>query len=296
MQPEKPNFLIIGSAKCGTTSVYNLLDSHPQCCMSRPKEIGYFQDTLGGRKNPNFEKGWDWYKAAFSHYKGELAIGEATPAYSDRVRSPKTAQRIFEFNAEMRIVYLIRDPLDRQISAWKMQWAFPQIFSHESEWAKRGFEYWMEKQRENGQWSECRYSFQIDAYLKHFPAEQLFVSTIEMWRHSQAELYNLLRFLRLSNSENETNSPHFSNTAEDRRIEVRRVTNFFRSKPLRPIVRKLPLSWRNKWRSKILSRRVSLPPPQISEELKSEFLHYALSDTDHPDFPLDQYRAHWRNV
>lgn len=88
MEPQKPNFIIIGAAKCGTTALASILDSHPDCCMSRLKEVSFFQDTIDFEPNPNYEKGWEWYQKAFSHYNGEPIVGEATPSYADRSRSP----------------------------------------------------------------------------------------------------------------------------------------------------------------------------------------------------------------
>ena len=52
---EKPDFVIIGAAKCGTTSLYEYLSRHPNVFPSEKKEIYYFND--------NYSKGMRWYKS-----------------------------------------------------------------------------------------------------------------------------------------------------------------------------------------------------------------------------------------
>lgn len=201
-EPRKPTFLIIGSAKCGTTALASILDKHPDCCMSRPKEVSFFQEMKNGRPNSNFNKRWEWYMKAFTHYSGEPVVGESTPSYSDRSRSPQTACRIADFNPEMKIIYMVRDPLERQLSTWKMLLAFAQGRRHEgnkeAEWAKEGFESWMKHQRDIDRWDECRYAFQLASYQQVFPEDQLLVTFIENWvSRKEDEVLRILHFLGL---------------------------------------------------------------------------------------------------
>ena len=98
--------------------------------MSEPKEVSFFQDSIDYAPNPNYEKGWPWYQKAFPHYRGEPVVGEATPSYRDGSRSPNTAARVFQFNPGMKIVYMVRDPMERQLSAWRMNYAFGKARTH----------------------------------------------------------------------------------------------------------------------------------------------------------------------
>jgi hypothetical protein len=204
MEPRKPTFIIVGSAKCGTTALASILDAHPDCCMSRPKEVNFFCDTIDYLpNNPNYEKGWAWYQNAFSHYQGESAIGEATPFYSSRTRSPNTARHIYEFNPDMKIIYMVRDPIKRQISAWKMHYDFgfhkAAKPNREYDWAVDGIDYWMEQQRDSGQWDECRYGYQLAAYEQYFAQQNILVTFLEDWINAkQAEVERILKFLELS--------------------------------------------------------------------------------------------------
>ncbi|OMP31786.1 sulfotransferase [Mangrovimonas sp. DI 80] len=198
----KPNFLIVGSAKCGTTTLASILDLHPDCCMSSPKEVSFFQDTINHKKNDNYNLGWSWYQKAFTHYNDEKVIGEATPSYSDRRYSPNTAKRIFEFNGAIKIIYMVRNPLERQMSSWKMlyTWGIKNIYPgfKPAAWALKGFEFWLENQRDAGQWDICNYEYQIGAYREFFSEEQIHVTFLEDWKQSQKDEVNkVLDFLGL---------------------------------------------------------------------------------------------------
>jgi hypothetical protein len=230
MTPKKPNFIIIGSAKCGTTTLAAILDRHPDCCFSHPKEVCFFQDTIFPAQydlppemcsskdmlwhhlnlflpNPNFVKGWDWYCKAWSHFNGEPLIGEASPAYSDRTNSPQTASRIHAFNREMKIIYMVREPMARMISYWQMRHRFTHAAQglatfNEARWAKRGFEFYMaSRMRREAFWDQTRYHYQMEPYLKLFPREQILVSFLEDWKTDQKrEVSRILSFLTLDPS------------------------------------------------------------------------------------------------
>jgi len=98
-----PTFFLCGAPKAGTTSLYEYCAEHPEVCMSRPKETGFFFE--------NYEKGIDWFaNEHFSHYGGERAIGEASAGnMMHRVAAP----RIQKHCPEAQLVFVLRDPVDR---------------------------------------------------------------------------------------------------------------------------------------------------------------------------------------
>lgn len=279
----KPTFIIIGSAKCGTTALASILAAHPDCCMSEPKEVSFFQDTIDFQPNSNYEKGWEWYQQAFSHYNGEVVVGEATPSYSDRSRSPSTAKRIYDFNPHMKIIYMVRDPLARQISGWKMQYAmgkgkyFP--WRREDEWALKGFEYWMRMQKSVRQWDECRYSYQLEAYEEYFPKENICISFIEDWRLSKKnEVIRIMSFLGLDTNLWDTQISENANRLEDRKVERSFLKKMQKSSRLKGILRYLPLSVRNWAKVNIAYRHISYPTTSLSDATKNEFIDYICED------------------
>lgn len=280
----KPTFIIIGSAKCGTTALASILAAHPDCCMSELKEISFFQDTIDFQPNLNYEKGWTWYQQAFSHYNGEDVVGEATPSYSDRSRSPDTAKRIYDFNQHMKIIYMVRDPLARQISGWKMNYAhgkanyFP--WRREDEWALKGFDYWMRMQKMVLQWDECRYSYQLEAYEEYFPKENICISFIEDWRLAKIyEVNKIMAFLGLSPSLWQAGTPENANRLEDRRIERPLFQKLRQASQYSAIVNYLPLTVRNWARSNIAHKRISYPNSDISDVTRNDFINYIYEDS-----------------
>ncbi|MEX0330166.1 MAG: sulfotransferase [Puniceicoccaceae bacterium] len=284
MEASIPNFLIIGSAKCGTTALASILDSHPDCCFSRPKEISYFQDTIDFQPNLNYEKGWDWYKKAFSHYNGEASIGEGTPSYSDRSRSPNTAKRIYKFNPEMRLIYMVRNPLQRQVSAWKMQYAFGKDQTRtpktEEAWALDGFSNWLNKQKQVNQWDTTRFYWQLESYFDYFPQGQTIVSYLEDWRiNKESEVRRIMSFLGLNFSKWDQGIREQRNSSTERKVPRSSVKLVLQNRYAKRLSSLLPNSVRVRLRKQLAHRSVKIPPPDIQADDVKEFLDYVHDDS-----------------
>lgn len=283
MEPRKPDFLIIGSAKCGTTALASILGSHPNCCMSNPKEVSFFQDTIDYEHNPNFPKGWAWYKESFAHYNGEKIVGEATPSYSDRTRSPNTAKRIFEFNPHMKIIYMVRDPIERQVSGWKMQYSMGAAKSvperREHKWALKGFEYWLTRQRSVGQWDECRYQYQIDAYTKYFSSSQIFISFLEDWATKRDDVIrDCCGFLGIDPNLLPVPDEAKWNRATDRRVE-RPLLKKVRSSPaFKSLVKMAPVGVRDFGRQTLVHKKAPRAKLDSMPPIASEFSRFVNQD------------------
>ena len=120
-----PNFLVIGAAKSGTTSLYHHLASHPAVFMSPVKETNFF--ALEGRDIPpgqlsNPERGSSGlvhtlgeYETLFEGVEGESAIGEASPWY---LHSEQAPARIHHHIPACRLIAILRHPADRAYSAY----------------------------------------------------------------------------------------------------------------------------------------------------------------------------------
>jgi hypothetical protein len=110
-----PDFIIIGAAKAGTTSLYQYLAEHPCIHPSRTKEVHFFAI--------HYAKGLGWYRANFpmratlrlaSRMSGERHItGEATPYY---LYHPLAAERAAQVVPQAKLIVLLRNPVDRAIS------------------------------------------------------------------------------------------------------------------------------------------------------------------------------------
>ena len=120
-----PNFLIIGAAKCGTTALYDYLDQHPQIYMSPFKEPKFF--ALEGEKLDFRGPAAEWginraqytdieaYRDLFKDASGERARGEASTLY---LYSPKAPGRINHYVPNVKLVAVLRNPVERAYSAY----------------------------------------------------------------------------------------------------------------------------------------------------------------------------------
>ena len=103
-----PNFVGIGPGKCGTTWLYNALSNHPQACVSSAKETLYFSD--------HHARGFDWYQRFFKTKPGEtnpVAVGEVSNTY---IFDKEVAARIAKELPQAKIIYSLRDPIERAFS------------------------------------------------------------------------------------------------------------------------------------------------------------------------------------
>lgn len=108
------DFLVVGAQKSGTTTAYHLLRSHPDLFLPQAKEVAFFSSE--GKEK--YHLGTDWYlQEYFDFAKPNQLIGEASPQYMSCLYA---AQRIAKHNPKMRIVVLLRNPIDRAYSAYRM--------------------------------------------------------------------------------------------------------------------------------------------------------------------------------
>lgn len=107
-----PNFFIIGAPNAGTTSLWRLLSEHPDIFMPKTKEPRFFS------KKEN-EQDWAWYQALFQGVTNEKAIGEASVNYCETHIFKNTADRLHRFNPSARLIFAVRDPINRINSCWK---------------------------------------------------------------------------------------------------------------------------------------------------------------------------------
>jgi hypothetical protein len=116
---KKLDFLVIGAPKSATTSLYELLKEHPQLAMPATKEVPFFTD------HRKYAKGMARYLAAqFPDASPEAVWGTITPQYMQgqgEVDVALTARRIADELPFVKIVALLRDPIDRAFSHYKMQ-------------------------------------------------------------------------------------------------------------------------------------------------------------------------------
>src|SRR3954447_530769 len=100
-----PNFVIIGTMKGGTTSLYHYLRHHPQVFMTETKELHYFV------ADKNLSRGLDWYERNFAGAGDAVAVGEASPDYTKYPIHADVPKRMADVMPWARLVYVIRNPV-----------------------------------------------------------------------------------------------------------------------------------------------------------------------------------------
>lgn len=173
-----PNFLIVGAAKSGTTSIADWLRAHPQAFVAAEKELYFFNDDA------RWAKGAAWYEPHFADAGDAVAVGEATPFY---MYFPEAIARMASLVPEARLIVVAREPVDRAYSNWRHL-----FFRQAAE--SRSFEKLVKDElREDARLpprGRCdlearrhlvhgRYHDQIQALLEHYPREQLLVLLTE---------------------------------------------------------------------------------------------------------------------
>jgi hypothetical protein len=126
----KPDFLIIGAPKAGTTALHAALARHPQVFMSAPKEAKYWlcddapPPAWNGPGDAHSQQEWIWrrddYRALFADAPRGQVRGESTPFY---LWSRGAHRRIAEGLPEVRLIAVVRDPIDRAYSNWMHLWS-----------------------------------------------------------------------------------------------------------------------------------------------------------------------------
>jgi Sulfotransferase domain len=183
-----PNLIIIGSPKCGTTSLYYYLGLHPEIFMSREKELNFFIAEM------NWHRGLDWYQAQFETSRPVGVWGEASPGYTHHPVFQGVPQRMHSVVPGARLIQIVRDPMKRLLSHYFHQLRLGNI--------------------EAGRFDDgyivmpSLQCLQLELYLQYYKQEQILVlSQEELERNRAKTLRRVFRFLEVDES---FESPKFS--------------------------------------------------------------------------------------
>ena len=121
----RPNLFIVGAMKSGTSSLHRYLGEHPEVFMCEPKEPSYFvkreQLKWPAIEKYGFWRGEEIYLRLFAAAGNATVIGESSTLYTKAPGISGVPDRIAAFNPNARIIYLMRDPVERTLSHyWHM--------------------------------------------------------------------------------------------------------------------------------------------------------------------------------
>lgn len=163
-----PNFICIGAQKCGTTTIWHLLNAHPDICMAQPRETHFFHDDL------RFAEGLPKYEIEhFSHWTGQSAVGEKCPEY---LFVPGVAKRIYDtLGPHVKFIVSLRSPARRAYSHYchnlsmLREWrSFEEVLDTEEQQLQSGGQVHVPY----GYVARCYYARQIEPYLALFDRKQ----------------------------------------------------------------------------------------------------------------------------
>lgn len=165
-----PNLVVLGAQKCGTSGLHFYLDLHPEIAMSMPKELNFFIEERG------WPRGTDWY---MQHFDPDAPIrGESSPNYTTYPHHLGVAERMHEVVPDAKLIYLVRDPVERIAAHWIHNYA---------------------KRREKGDLRDTllhpnttyvlrsQYHLQLTQFLNHYAESQVLVLEQDDLRNRRSE-------------------------------------------------------------------------------------------------------------
>jgi hypothetical protein len=269
-----PNFLVIGAAKSGTSSLYSYLGQHPDVYTSPIKGPCFFAFEEGEKVTVNgpgdqevFNRhiitDLSKYRSLFDGVKKEKRYGEASVLY---LYSPTAPVRIKRYIPDVKLVAILRNPVDRAFSS----------FSHLRRDGREVLEDFAgalkaEEARVNAQWQHLWhytrlgfYHSQLSRYFEHFHPSQIAVYTYDEFRADPLKVVReLFSFLGLDDSFVPSVSV-WHNVSGDPKL---RSLHSFLMKPnaLKKIVKPfLPMSMRRNWRAQALKWNTATGKSRLS--------------------------------
>lgn len=185
-----PDFIIIGTMKSATSSLYWWLQEQPGCFLASPKEIDFFS------KPDRWRRGLEWYRGLFAEAPAERILGEASVSYTLPEFADEAASRIRSTLPDVRLLVTLRHPEER-------------LRSHYRHEVQRGREQrpFIEAIRvpENPYLATSSYFSCLEPYLERFPRDQLCLVRFEDLVSEEGPGWDqTLRFLRLQPTQRPT--------------------------------------------------------------------------------------------
>jgi hypothetical protein len=192
-----PTFLIIGAMKCGTSSLHHYLGEHPEIQkLPGMKETNFFSGPPEGIPYPPGSKRIERLDDYEKLFDPAFAVrGEASPCYALYPRRKGVPERIKELVPDAKLIYLVRDPVDRAVSHYH--------FGVAVEDERRSLRDALSDFSDPCSLYTCPgfYAAQLEQYLEHFPQERiLVVDQADLLSNRQATLSEIFTFLSVDSS------------------------------------------------------------------------------------------------
>jgi len=215
----KFNFLIVGAQKCGTTSLHAALNFHPQIFLTAPiKEPGYFlpfavMQKYYAEKNILLkDKSYFFENLLLQGYRGEALFGEASTFYTSKEWSNAAlAEKIYQYNPNIKLIYIIRNKLDRILSHYYLEL---------NKNSTLDIEIFLQNPEVFG---ICAYYERIKPFLKYFSNNILVLRFENLIAEHNKELKKVYRFLGVSDNFELKNFPKKNSNKQE--ITEKKIRN-----------------------------------------------------------------------
>lgn len=239
------DFIVIGAMKAATSTVCAYFEDHPDVYMVPGGEPNFFS------RDENYAQGVAWYHQNLAPRAGEQLAAEGSNHYSARALHPDCAARMAAYNPNLKIIYMLRHPMERIVSAWiqnrvnkgdgvpptldRAVQEMPDVYVGQSQ-------YW----------------HNLEPYRAHFDDAQIFVGFMEDLNRDEAGFFaGLTDFLGIAS--HEVQRGHLNKSA-GKRVPTRAYSAINQS----PIVRSLkgffPKGIRQQVKTRLLSKPVDRKP------------------------------------
>ena len=204
----KINFFVIGGGKSGTSWLHDVISNHPQIIMSKPKELEIFLDSgCNGCNN---------IKKYFDGYNNEKIVGTSNPTHSEILHFPNVPKNIYEYNKKSKILFIVRNPLERILSSYNQAIKNNHhLSSHYGE--KMSINFFEALKNYPALIDANKYMTIVNAYKNYFGNNLLVLRFEEIVDRNQAGIKKILSFLGVSIVELDNNHKNINSTKNQRR-------------------------------------------------------------------------------
>lgn len=271
----KVNTIIIGAGRSGTTTLFQMMEQHPEVCFSEIKEVHYFSvPDLYGR-------GESYLHSFYKKWKNEAVVALAdTYLMIDN----DGISRLHTYNPEMKIIVMLRNPVDRAYSSYN----YSVNYGHHKAYINfldsieiendLGEESDIVKRNNLGHFYASKYHMHLEQWLKVFKMDQVLIMTTHELRSSQTKVSEkLFRFLDIPIVHTEVAAANVQAVPKSQGLELFLLN---RDHKLRRLIRWLTPGFMKRWvfGSGIVNKvHESNRRPELAEKLSDEDREIAMN-------------------
>jgi hypothetical protein len=188
-----PSVFIIGASKAGTTFLHTCLVQHPSISDVGIKEPFFFSD-------PNYLHRLQWYKDIYADCDCDKLSIDSSPTYSEVLFFKNVPSRIYAWNNDCKIIYVVREPFSRIASVWRQNLNTGHHLSPKYYGFKMSKDFKTALYNYPSLLDATRYWSNLKVYLKFFPHESIKVVLFEDLISEPHEcLSDIFKFLCIDN-------------------------------------------------------------------------------------------------